>query len=100
MSSLIQKHAHVKGQRSHHHIFKFQPNRSWAKNGQTVTRPLSPKWGQMATDITVLAIFDPRSPIGNSINFSIAAYPVFLRQNVAICIQYPDISYQSGPGRK
>ena len=32
MPSLIQKHAHVKGQRSNHHIFKFQPNPSWAKN--------------------------------------------------------------------
>ena len=31
MPSLIQKHAHVKGQRSNHHIFKFQPNPSWAK---------------------------------------------------------------------
>ena len=31
MSSLIQKHAHVKGQRSNHHIFKFPPNPSWAK---------------------------------------------------------------------
>ena len=31
MLSLIQKHAHVKGQRSSHHIFKFQPNPSWAK---------------------------------------------------------------------
>ena len=31
MSSLIQYHAHVKGQRSNHHIFKFQPNPSWAK---------------------------------------------------------------------
>ena len=31
MASLIQKHAHVKGQRSNHHIFKFQPNPSWAK---------------------------------------------------------------------
>ena len=30
-----------KGQRSNHHISKFQPNPSWAKNGQTVTRPLS-----------------------------------------------------------
>ena len=26
MPSLIQKHAHVKGQRSNHHILKFQPN--------------------------------------------------------------------------
>ena len=31
MPSLIQKHAHVKGQRSNHNIFKFQPNPSWAK---------------------------------------------------------------------
>ena len=31
MPSLIQKRAHVKGQRSNHHIFKFQPNPSWAK---------------------------------------------------------------------
>ena len=31
MSSLIQKHAHVKGQSSNHHILKFQPNPSWAK---------------------------------------------------------------------
>ena len=31
MPSLIQKHAHVKGQRSNHHILKFQPNPSWAK---------------------------------------------------------------------
>ena len=31
MPSLIQKHAHVKAQRSNHHIFKFQPNPSWAK---------------------------------------------------------------------
>ena len=31
MLSLIQKHAHVKEQRSNHHIFKFQPNPSWAK---------------------------------------------------------------------
>ena len=31
MPSLIQKHAHVKGQRSNHHIFIFQPNPSWAK---------------------------------------------------------------------
>ena len=31
MPSLVQKHAHVKGQRSNHHIFKFQPNPSWAK---------------------------------------------------------------------
>ena len=31
MPSLIQKHSHVKGQRSNHHIFKFQPNPSWAK---------------------------------------------------------------------
>ena len=31
MPSLIQKHAHVKGQRSNHHTFKFQPNPSWAK---------------------------------------------------------------------
>ena len=31
MPSLIQKHAHVKGQRSNNHIFKFQPNTSWAK---------------------------------------------------------------------
>ena len=31
MPSLIQKHAHMKGQRSNHHIFKFQPNPSWAK---------------------------------------------------------------------
>ena len=31
MPSLIQKHAHVKGQRSKHDIFKFQPNPSWAK---------------------------------------------------------------------
>ena len=31
MASLIQKHAKVKGQRSNHHIFKFQPNPSWAK---------------------------------------------------------------------
>ena len=31
MASLIQKHAHVKGQRSNHHLFKFQPNPSWAK---------------------------------------------------------------------
>ena len=31
MPSLIQKHAHVKGQRSNHHIFKLQPNPSWAK---------------------------------------------------------------------
>ena len=32
MPSLIQKHAHVKGQRSKHHIFEFQPNPPWAKN--------------------------------------------------------------------
>ena len=44
MPSLIQKHAHVKGQRSNHHIFKFQPNPSWAKEGQTVTRPLLSKF--------------------------------------------------------
>ena len=25
------KHAHVKGQRSNHHIFEFQPNPAWAK---------------------------------------------------------------------
>ena len=31
MPSLIQKHAHMKGQRSNHHIFKFQPIPSWAK---------------------------------------------------------------------
>ena len=31
MPSLIQKHAHVKGQRSNQQIFKFQPNPSWAK---------------------------------------------------------------------
>ena len=31
MPSLIQKHAPVKGKRSNHHIFKFQPNPSWAK---------------------------------------------------------------------
>ena len=31
MPSLNQKHAHVKGQRSNHHIFKFQPNPSWSK---------------------------------------------------------------------
>ena len=31
MALLIQKHAHVKGHRSNHHIFKFQPNPSWAK---------------------------------------------------------------------
>ena len=31
MPSLIQKHAHVKGQRSNHHIYKFQPKPSWAK---------------------------------------------------------------------
>ena len=31
MPSLIQKHAHVKGQSSNLHIFKFQPNPSWAK---------------------------------------------------------------------
>ena len=31
MPSLIQKHAHVKGQITNHHIFKFQPNPSWAK---------------------------------------------------------------------
>ena len=31
MPSLIQKHAQVKGQRSNNHIFKFQPNPSWAK---------------------------------------------------------------------
>ena len=31
MPSLTQKHAHIKGQRSNHHIFKFQPNPSWAK---------------------------------------------------------------------
>ena len=31
MSSLIQKHAHVKGQSSNHHILKIQPNPSWAK---------------------------------------------------------------------
>ena len=31
MPSLIQKHAHVKGQRSNNHIFKFQPNPSWVK---------------------------------------------------------------------
>ena len=42
MPSLIQKHAHVKGQRSNHHIFKFQPNPSWAKkrpNRYTSFRP-------------------------------------------------------------
>ena len=31
MPSLIQKYAHMKGQRSNHHIFNFQPNPSWAK---------------------------------------------------------------------
>ena len=31
MPSLIQKHAHVKGPRSKHHIFESQPNPSWAK---------------------------------------------------------------------
>ena len=31
MASLIQKHAHVKGQRSNRHIFKFQPDPPWAK---------------------------------------------------------------------
>ena len=40
MPSLNQKHAHVKGQRSNYFLFKFQPNSSWAKKGQTVTRPL------------------------------------------------------------
>ena len=39
MSSLMQKHGHVKGQRSNHHIFKFQPNPSRAKKAKTVTRP-------------------------------------------------------------
>ena len=40
MPSLIHKHAHVKGKRSNHHIFKFQPNPSWAKKRPNVTRPL------------------------------------------------------------
>ena len=31
MLSLIQKHAHMLGQRSNHHLLKFQPNPSWAK---------------------------------------------------------------------
>ena len=47
MPSLIQKRAHVKGQRSNHHIFKFQPNPSWAKkrpNRYTSFNPLSLSW--------------------------------------------------------
>ena len=41
MPSLIQKHAHVKGQISNHHISNFSQIHRGPKNGQTVTRPLS-----------------------------------------------------------
>ena len=52
----------------------------------------------MATENTVLAIFDPHSSIGNRI-FDCLLSGV-LRQADVIRIQYPDISCQSGPGRK
>ena len=62
MSSLIQKHAHVKGQRSNHHIFKFQPNPSWAKKGQTVTRPYFAPPALMNN-----IKFEPRHKISNNV---------------------------------
>ena len=54
MPSLIQKHAHVKGQRSNHHIFKFQPNPSWAKKRpnrytsflNSGDQVMFPQWGE------------------------------------------------------
>ena len=56
MPLLVQKHAHVKGQRSYHHIFKFQPNPPWAKkNSQTVTHPLLHVVGG-----SVVYIYEPR----------------------------------------
>ena len=59
MPSLIQKHAHVKGQRSNHHIFKFQPNPSWAKkrpNGYTTFVCFFREW-PLKTGFTVLGAF-------------------------------------------
>ena len=52
MSSLIQNHAHLKGQRSNHHIFKFSQIHCGPKNGQTVTRPLQQRVGSLALVLT------------------------------------------------